>query len=569
MLKNNQSKNISSETKNYKLQTSKKGNNIISVLEHIDENKYKIAWNIEVKDSKPICFLKFFSETKFIYMNWSGAVRVYDLETKKELFYKENESESSNSRAILSDEKTKIYLQTKIENNDFFLEICLLTFKENKRILLPYDVVGYIESFDKVGDKFYFYQSTDNKPAHHFSILDIEKLEIIKKELPYPHKKETLSPLFRRVIDSNNRKIIMPLWDKIELLKNEKGTTEFVYKIIVINIDTFEVDKIIPVLHFNTRMLSYYESEGEEMHSIFTSKQFGTEEYDDFIVEFIENLNTIQLAEDSKSFWACFRGGLVRKINYNGNLSPLYVTASLPESERNDEFGIYHFDSHISELKDDGVILKEDDELSWMPINDYDKFDEKIENYVSIELEVVPEKYTTKILKTNKDITTQKESKYNIVEITDFNDEKSVIEALNKMLKMEFERKGHYVAFLYKDKNGEYLEEKAFFQKAVKIEDAIAIMETIAYKTLKFGIKRFYGGNNEDHSLFNLFYQLVESNKIYAQLGIDYLNAVDLDHDTGNLEAIIEVIKKQIGEKSLQEMLSLQQNKSVKEYYND
>lgn len=57
----------------------------------------------------------------------------------------------------------------------------------------------------------------------------------------------------------------------------------------------------------------------------------GAKEYNEALAHFIQNLNSMRLSTGN-SVWLCWRGGIVRRVDYDGNLSPIYAASKLPYS---------------------------------------------------------------------------------------------------------------------------------------------------------------------------------------------------------------------------------------------
>ncbi len=549
----------------YKLQVERSGDNTITVLEHIKENKYKVHWTVTSKhDSEPVHFLGFYTETRFIYMNWHGTTKIYDIETKEELF-NQIYGDSLTSKAMLSDDNKTLYIRTKVGRENCLIAINLETFEEIKRIPLPYDQFRYIRFCDKIGDKFYFYNNElkHRNFVNRYNIVDFETEEITTHDLPYPQtaKHEPRSPL----LNIKNRKGIMPYWDKVEVSKNEKDEPIFSYKLMVFDIDTFEVEKIFPVLQFSQRMLSYFERDTDTMAEQFMSEEKEGREYDEALADFIQNLNTIRLSADRNSVWLCWRGGIVRRVDYNGSLSPVYVTASQPDSTLKGAFELFTFHSYLMSVKDDGLILQEHGNQVWMAIDDINKMDAKIEDFIGIELTEVDKSKGIEIVKSDKDLEEESERIYNVFKLGDFEKDEDVLVCLKSIDVSKISAKAHYIALLFKDKNGETYEENEFFARAISVKGAADIMEVIARDALKYGYKYKFGSNNEDHAYFNLFYNLVDSDKKYAQLGFEFLEEADLDHDVDNFPDMIDAISSNMSDEEFQKMLN--ENEHIKSYY--
>lgn len=536
----------------YKLQVDRSGDNTITVLEHIEDNKYKIHWTVTSKhDSEPVYFLKFYTLTRFIYMNWNGTTKIYDVDTKEELF-NQYYGNSLTSKAMLSDDNKTLYIRTKAAKENCLIAINLETFEEIKRIQLPYDKFRYIRFCDRVNKRFYFYQNELKRRefTNMYNVVDFETEEITTYELPHPQKakNEPIAP----ILNLKNRKGVMPCWDKIEIIDKEDGKRYFVFKLMVFDMDTFEVEKIFPVYHMKTPSISFY-------------KNPESKEYIKDHERYIKKLASLQIDQDGKHIWLSWNGGIVRKVDYDGNLSPLYAGSVTNNGKVYEPFKLGNFLSFIKKVTTKNIILRVNRNLYSMEIDDMNKMDAKIDDFIGIELKNHQKENEIEIIKSDKDLEEESERIYNVFKFGDFNKDEDIITCLKSIDVSNISAKAHYIALLFKDKNGDTYEEREFFKKAIKVEGAPDLMEIIAKDALKYGYKFKYGSNNEDHAYFNLFYYLVSSDKKYAQLGFEFLEEADLDHDVDNFPDMIDAIQSNMTDKEFRKMLDA--NEHVKSYY--
>ncbi len=548
---------------NYRLQIDVAGNYFAKVIEQKNENDYHLYWQIDLKSDEPIVFSQFYSDTRFLIMNWCGRVWIFDASTKEKLYEHTFSKEICNLGVLSKDQQFFYVAYEGPESNTYIAKIDLakLAVESDKE----FESVQFLQLFEQYKDHFIFYRSGENwdldQWEHYFETVNFETEAYQKYILPYPQLEDfdKKSP----TIDAENGKAIMPYWGKVEIAKDDNGNDLFIFKIIIIDLDTFEIEKILPVRKFTQRQLSYFEDAANRTaENVQLSPD--SEEYDEAMSDFCGNLNNIVLDDDGQSFWLCWRGGIVRRVDYDGNMSPLYAATSRTYNTIVGAFELFNYHSYLMEVNKEGLILQEHSNQQWMAIENIEKMDANIDEFIGISLTELPETETISIIKSEEAEQEEKERIYNVINFDSFDKDEDILKVLEEMLSMKFEQIGHYLAFLYKDKDGKEYQEYEFFERAIDVDGAVPLIEKIANKTLAFGIDGVYGANNEDHALFNLFFRLVLSDKKYAPMGFKYLEAVDLDHDVDNFGDMIGALEEVLEEKFEEE---LNKNEYVKDYY--
>lgn len=548
----------------YKLFIDRQGSYFVKVGKLNSNNEYDIIWQKDLRSDEPLELYQFFSETQFVVVNWKGRVWIFDVE-KKEKQFDQTFSTNISAKSFLTDNKNFLYIAYENETSKTAvskIDLSKIAIETTKEI----NEINYFDSFTEFKGNFIFYRKDEdwdtNEFEHFFYTYNFESGISQKHILPYPQ----LSQFGNIVpeIDRKNGKAILAYWGEVEKIKDEKGYPQFVFKIIIYDLNTFEVDKIIPVRIFNKRQLTYSEGEAQKTINDIINPE-DKEAYNDAMTTFCENLNNIVIDKVSQAFWVCFRGGIIRKIDYKGNMSPIYATNTRRHNTSKGAFESHGFHSYIFEVKNNGVILIEHSTKHWMAIPDIQRMNAKIDDFISIDITEVPKESECQVIKSEEASREEKERIYNVIEFIGFYDGQDVLDALEEVALLPFKQVGHYLAFLFQDAEMENYEEYEFFKSAIHVEGASEIMEKIAYKALDFGIHGVYGANNEDHALFNLFLQLVLSDKKHASLGFKFLENIDYEHDVENFGEMIDALETTLGKREFKKQLK--KHEKVNEWY--
>src|SRR5690606_34418806 len=98
---------------------------------------------------------------------------------------------------------------------------------------------------------------------HGYNVLDPETLNIRRFKMQYPQSAQFG---VKAPVTSSSKNIgVMPYWGKVEVNKDAAGNFVFVYKLMIFDLDTFNILQVLPVRDYAVTQLECYESECEEM----------------------------------------------------------------------------------------------------------------------------------------------------------------------------------------------------------------------------------------------------------------------------------------------------------------
>ncbi|HRX17233.1 MAG TPA: hypothetical protein P5123_13030 [Spirochaetota bacterium] len=549
---------------NYKIKVTDEGNNQVEVLKKITENHYRIEWTFTLKkDSNPIVLSEMYNDDCFVIVNWNAWVRAYSI-SKKELIYEKKFNGNISSSAALSKDNTELFTAYRCKDGNFLDVISLTDFSTEKSILLPDDLnPGFLACGP--GETVLFYKSDvdfGEKASHGYYTVNLisEKISYTEMEYPQLDEFETAAP----VISLKHNIGAMPLWD-VEIKMDSNNEPLFIMKIMLFDLNSFKIIKSIPVREFRVEELSCRESASEETAEALLKKagsssngllskffqktssdedNIDLDEYYESMVEFISgNLYSI-FFYDEKSFWVSFRGGIVRRVGFDGSLSPLFKTVSLPDFSNEqmqtpDEI-LKTFHSHIGSVDNKRVILQAHNELYQMDINESELTSK----------EAVIEKALSEKKKEHVEISENDKKKIEdkdatIINVKNIKSNTGLLEALDQIVELTADideiKSGHLLIFKVSDGEKE-LPEEEFFKKAVSIKGAankiIKIIDN--FTTYKEASRLYY--NEETTALAYAVYYLTKSDPQYIDYAIKYLSVIDAEHDFFNGNMLLPML---------------------------
>lgn len=525
----------------YKILIERAGVNHVKVFKS-EGNGYENYWNFPLKgDDEPVILQEFYTYSNFIIVNSHGSILVCDADTKKTLLdYKFNSEYNCNT--VFSLDRSQLYINYKEGSKDYLAAVDLKNFTIDV-IELPYTILVKVLQIRQDGCLLFYevdlvYVNGKKLYKHFYHVFDRNTKVITKFELPdAPHHD---FEIFFPVIDYISNSAVYPSYGDVVIKNNNKGETFFDFSVIFLDLNTFNVRNIISVRDFTKDQLGVSDYYCEEIAEQLNSVQ-KNEDYYEAIMEFYENLTTIKVTENG--LWLCWRGGILRKINENGILSPLLVTSLLPNSSMNGMFNHACFHSELYFINNDVIILREHNDYykSIMPEFSSLNTDTPIAlEFTSISLD---ELYALKYSK--EQINEIEEQDYIVIHVEDLSTNEGFTQALDKIVNVVSDLKsagiGSILKFIMKDTKGQKIQEPEFFAGAVNHDPELiqSIVETFIKNP---GAKYLYR-NEEETALCYAVFELAKQCDQYLATVLQYLDVIDLDHDVFNRENVLPLLQ--------------------------
>lgn len=551
----------------YKILIEQEGVNHVMIFKG-EGNGYVNDWNFPLKgDDEPIVFSKFYTPTKFAVVNWDGWVRAYDASTKEHLLdYKLNGK--VNTSAILSLDKSKLYVAFSQDSNQRYLAIFDLDSFQVEVLELPDDIYG--NSLDiRKDDNLLFYKHDWERVngiktyKHFYSMLDLNTRTIEQFELPYAPQFSFGE--FKPVIDTANNRVIMPAYEDVVTKANALDEVLFEFRIIMFDLNTFVRTNLVSVRDFSKNQLGCSLYECEQMATLFLASE-RNKDYTNALREYYENLTTIKVVSDG--IWLCWRSGILRKISSDFSLSPLLVTSSRSNSSEKGMFKDAYFHSHLYHIDSLSIILAEHTDFYKTAMPNLDHSD--IETPIALELEKTSlEEIYQMSYSVEKSQEIKKRDQIQI-EVEDLSVDESIISALSQIEKIVSDINasgmGSILIFTINDAKGQTWQEPDFFAKAIVC--APEGIKTIIEKFILYPKAKYLYRNEEETALCYAVFELAKKGEAYLEITFQYLSAIDMDHDVFNRENLIPYLEETYTTKELkQKMKSV--SKALYEWYSD
>lgn len=498
-------------------------------------------WNFTIKEDEPIVFKDFFSESKFVLVGSNGRVQAYDAITHKPLFGVDLNADL-NAQAVFSLDKSKLYVAYKLDSNEGYLTVFDLHALTMQTLELS-DIYNKTLDIRNDGTLLFYkhdWERINNVKTykHFYSTLDLNTGTVEQYELPFAPQFSFGS--FKPVVDIENNRAIMPVYDEVVHKTKENGDPLFEFRLFLLNLTTFETTHLFSVRDFPKDQLGYYEYECEEMAEQFLSPK-RSDDYDDALRTFYENLNTIKVVKDG--IWLCWRGGILRKVTFDFNLSPLLVTSTMPTSTLKGMFTHTHFHSNLYQIDDSLIVFEEGLVLYKTPMPNWK--DNDIDTPIALQLDNTDFDDIYQ-LSYSKDQYVEIETRNQIkIQVADLSSKDSYMSALTQMEKivssLETQGIGSVLIFTVSDTQGSTLHEPEFFAQAVVY--APEQVKTIIEKFNQYKKAKYLYGNPEKTALCHAVFELAKTGGTYLTTVLRYLSIIDLDHDVFNRENLLPYLE--------------------------
>lgn len=532
----------------YKVFTEQEGVNHVKI--YVSEgSQYVNDWNFPLKgDDEPIILSEFYTESRFVLMNWNGWIRAYDADTK-ELVFDHKLNGSVDAKAVLSLDKSKLYVALSIDSSAYLVQISLDTFAIETIELS--DIYNDLLQIRKDGSLLFYkedWQHVEDKKVykHFYSVLDVNTKNIQQFELPYAAQFSFNE--FKPVIDIDNNWVIMPAYEDVAHKTNSSGETIFEFKIVLYDLNSFEIVKSLSVREFPLNQLGYSEYECKEMNELFLNSE-RNKSYYKALREFYDNLNSIQVVTDG--FWLCWRGGILRKINSTFNMSPLLVMSSRPHNSGEGMFEHSGFHSYLYQIDEQKIILTEHLDLYKSSMPEINFTDPETPIAIHFEETSLEEIFNLRSSTENKNEAELRN--YIQINVNDLSQKKGFTDALKQIETVVSDLNaagiGSILKFIIYDTKGKTYQEPEFFAEATEHDTKHII--SIVNKFIDYPKAKYIYRNDEETALCYAVFELAKKGNDYISTVFSYLTAIDLDHDVFTKEYIFPLLEENYGRDEL------------------
>lgn len=527
----------------YKLIIEREGINQVKVFEKQKNDFYTNNWNFSLKgDDEPIILSEFYNENQFVIINWNGWIRLFDANSKV-LLLDYNLNGNIDAKAVFSIDKSKIYIVLKDKEYKIFLAtLCLVSHKVQLQELGNYFssylqirndgcLLFYKQDWERVNSKKIF--------EHGFTVYN--PITRASKYYSLPYCPNSSFGDVKPFINTQKNIGIMPYFGDVTVKKETEEKLLFEFKIMLFDLNSFQYE-LLSVRDFEENQLGCFDYNCNELAEQFLDPS-QTDDYNEALLEFNENLYSITFVEDG--FWLCWRSGVLRKVYDDKSFSPLLVTSSMSNDSNNGMFQFSIFHSNLYKIENNRAYLFEHS------------------NYYAFELpEIVNQKSDLLIPIQLKEITIEEienltYSQENVKEIAnldkvlifvdDLSNEENLINALKqleaKVTSIDSLGIGTKLIFQIEDKKGNILNEESFFEKVIKLKQALHLTASIIESFCHYPKAKYVYRNDEQTALCFAVLELAKQGEAYLETVLLYLATIDLDHDVFNRENLIPYLE--------------------------
>jgi len=309
-------------------------------------------------------FSQFYTEDCFLLMNRSGSLWAFNIKTKEQLYHKKVVGSFFRGNAILSEDKKILYVFSNEENphtskhDQHIHYLSLEDFSIVRSIKIPITKRGF-HHFEKYKNHFLFYYNgfkkygEGKKYYHHYDLIDIETGVHTQKKMPHPPL--VGSKYFNPIMDFVNGKGIMPHYGELE-----REGEKIYLKIMIFDLDSFEVERIIPVRLY--KLADFKISN----YSRFTEFLLGSPEsfsHQRAFREFTGMIKLIMVDEQRACVWLQFQKPKsseikYRRVGYDSTMSVLY-NVTIPKFEK-EGFATKKHITNIHAIKEGRLLIHGD-----------------------------------------------------------------------------------------------------------------------------------------------------------------------------------------------------------------
>jgi len=516
-------------------------------------NNQEVFWVVDLdRDAEPIVISEFYTNSKFIVMNWYGYLRAYDVVQKKKIF-EINFNTSLNANATLSSNKKKAYISyTKEDHRSSTLTVMNLDdFTVEVSHTLPEPIGFDCVSVRNDGKLLYYYkEEADDKELreHGFQVIDPVSGDSNKTVLPSPSRDD----FEEATIQINTKKNIGAItnWDSIPVLYETDGSPRFLTSINIFDLNNFSIIKTLAVREYKVSHLTCYESSDQEIANSLISGE-NSDDYDKAICETQENLNSIYFCENEDSLWLCWRAGVLRKIALDGSWkSPLLVAVKSTNGSCTEPFGLRTTHTHFLSEGNKHIIVKEHSEKIFISLEGINL--KSSQEFIPIDLMPLPNEIEVEAQVPEHLDSTLNEMSFIVIQVENLLEKSSILNALTNILTLSKDideiRRGHELPFLIKDKFGNFWEDEKFFHEAIKINKAAEIINEIVQNFINYKDASELYISDEETALGYAVYELSLSSPKYIDTALSYLSIIDFEHDVLCREKLIPQLMEKYGQ---------------------
>lgn len=518
--------------------------NHVKVVEK-SENDHLLVWSFSLLgDNKEIYFKEFYTATKFVIVNEDGWLRAFDVEYKEKIF--ETKLHGRSASAVFSPDHTMLYVgytkkRALFQYTNHLVSFSLKDFQVTGSWELPDGAYSGHLQMRGDGHVLSYYNKTELSDEnedewvyeHGYAVFNPITSHIKCYNMKFSPRASRIER--KPVIDTTQNIGVMPYWGDVEVQTNAEGERLFDYKIMVFDLTYFNILQILPVRIYKTSDLPNVYNSRKEMAETLEKNTKG-EDYEGMLSKFCEDLHSIEFDKNESAVWLCWRGGIVRKTNLNGALSPLLHILVRGQKEFYQPFLTF-----LERVERHFLIVETNDDSKYkLPLTDVDlTSQQELIPVEAIELKIVTEDPV-------KEKQLLEERCKVVISVDDLNHSESLLFALDQMIRLteDIAALGFYnrLAFLVKDNKGLAMDDCEFFKKAIPLSGAAEKIKQVVDNFINYDGAQHLYIDSEKTALCYAVYELASHSPVYIETALRYLEVIDEEHDVFNVETLLPML---------------------------
>lgn len=533
----------------YQIEILRKGDNQVRVLRKRDDSTFDLAWTFRLKgDSEPVLIAEMIDDDRFVVVNWNAWVRMYSISEQRELLNQPLNGALS-SGAVLSDDLKYLYVLCRDRSDDqqYLTVFDLEQISIPRRFILPPEVPTDNCRIGPGGDLLIYFSDKKGETFEHgYFRLNPLNGDLDFFSLPYPSLAEFSCDQVLPAISKKHGLGAMPFWTSVDIEGHHPESAGYIFKIVLFDLHQFQVTDIFPVRKFTYDELGCHDYNSSDMAEAFFNADKEDDDYTDAMVEFIDNLNTIRFDEKAPFLWLCFREGIVRKVYFDGTLSPQFVSTDQETLPQHRDQQLVYFHCEIDHIFDEHHLILKDNSGECY-IMDVPETPQKAA--IEEKIAIPRRSFTREVVVPAETRERVSEMGYAVINIADTDSAPALLEGLEQMRKLledvEDIRNGFELKFLIKDNKGRKLKEPAFFEKVMQLPEGPAGVSEVIETFVKYPKADQLYRDEETTALAHAVFELARHGETYLDTVLTYLIAMDYEHDCFNKENVIPLLQEQ------------------------
>ena len=508
--------------------------------EKINTERHTLVWEFDLNDAREIKLLTLIDSQRFVVVD--DQCLIYDCDIATKTCQQITQSDDHLKGWHLDLEQQQLWLAIQ-PTADCFAEppylqaLCLNSWQELVRYTLP----RYGQSYGMVRRNdgcFLFYKhdyDSLEEGEHGFYCVDSKTGETNYHPLASKPVPDTTYRGRNLVIDGQRQLAVIPAADEInvDVSADPALSPRFATQIQLIDLTTFDIVWRKTVRWMTSAEIVCHQHHEQDLQAALLSlakNPFSDDEDEDAWEELIDRLNTITFCDDEEAIWLCWSGGVLRKISLDGeSMSPLYVMKEQdkPIGDLNETLAYSMFHTRMFDANSRCLSLAEH---TMFNIDLTQTSQSAGGEFHWLDYQVAPK---IDVVKPTPELTSVPRG-HHCIEVDDLQSEQGLEQAMAQVHSLLQDihqtRKGNVLAFVFKDKREQLVDEASVFALAVAHPPAAELLAASINTFNQYPQAWDLRSDEETPALAHAVHALASGDSQYLPIIADYFNCIDGEH---------------------------------------